>query len=102
MLRQELLEMPPVLSASARFDTIMIFNRIEIVRAHSRASATRFLKRLCNGRDLHCGSLIASGIVDVAYQAISGPYRQVRSSQEDGRGVRPTVRHHFLFGAKPS
>jgi thiosulfate reductase cytochrome b subunit len=45
--------------------------------------------------------LIATGVVYVAYQAISGNYRQVLFATDDVAGVWPMVRHYFFFGPKP-
>lgn len=45
---------------------------------------------------------IASGLLYLAYQLISGNYKQVLFSRRDIRGVWPMVRHYFLAGRKPA
>jgi Ni/Fe-hydrogenase b-type cytochrome subunit len=45
--------------------------------------------------------LVAAGVAYVAYQVISGNYRQVLFVRRDIPGVWPMVRHYFLFGPKP-
>ena len=45
--------------------------------------------------------LIASGVVYVLYQAVSGNYRQALFTAADIRGIWPMFRHYFLFGPKP-
>jgi thiosulfate reductase cytochrome b subunit len=44
---------------------------------------------------------IATGVIYVGYQILSGNLRQVLFMPRDIRGVWPMARHYFLFGAKP-
>lgn len=44
---------------------------------------------------------IATGLFYVAYQILSGNYRQVLFVPSDARGVWPMARYYFLFGPKP-
>lgn len=44
---------------------------------------------------------IATGILYLAYQIISGHYKTVLFTPKDIPGVWPMVRHYFLFGKKP-
>ena len=44
---------------------------------------------------------IASGVLYIAYQIISGHYRTVLFTPRDVSGVWPMVRYYFLFGRKP-
>jgi thiosulfate reductase cytochrome b subunit len=44
---------------------------------------------------------VATGIVYVGYQVLSGNFRQVLFVPRDVRGVWPMVRHYFFFGRKP-
>jgi thiosulfate reductase cytochrome b subunit len=44
---------------------------------------------------------IATGLFYLAYEVLSGNYRQVLFVPADVRGVWPMVRHYFLFGPKP-
>lgn len=44
---------------------------------------------------------VASGLVYVGYQFMSGNYRQALFTQQDLPGLWPMVRHYFLFGPKP-
>jgi Ni/Fe-hydrogenase b-type cytochrome subunit len=45
---------------------------------------------------------VAAGLVYVAYQLVSGNYRQVLFRSKDVAGVWPMARHYFLFGPKPA
>lgn len=45
--------------------------------------------------------LIASGLVYLGYQLLSGNYRQVLFTRKDLPGAWPMARHYFLFGPKP-
>ena len=45
--------------------------------------------------------LTGAGAVYLAYQLVSGNYRQVLFGSSDVPGVWPMVRHYFLFGPKP-
>ena len=44
---------------------------------------------------------VASGVVYVAYQIISGHYRTMLFTPRDLPGVWPMARHYFFFGPKP-
>jgi Ni/Fe-hydrogenase b-type cytochrome subunit len=44
---------------------------------------------------------IATGVLYVGYEILSGNYRQVLFTPRDIRGVWPMARHYFLFGPKP-
>ena len=44
---------------------------------------------------------VGSGLLYVAYQAVSGHWRQVVLRPRDIKGVWPMVRHYFFFGKKP-
>jgi len=44
---------------------------------------------------------VASGLVYVAYQVVSGHYRTMLFMPRDIRGVWPMARHYFLFGPRP-
>jgi thiosulfate reductase cytochrome b subunit len=44
---------------------------------------------------------VASGVVYVAYQVLSGNFRQMLFLPGDLRGVWPVTRHYFLGGPKP-
>jgi Ni/Fe-hydrogenase b-type cytochrome subunit len=44
---------------------------------------------------------MASGLLYVIYQAVSGHWRQVLFMPRDIKGVWPMVRYYFLFGKKP-
>lgn len=44
---------------------------------------------------------MASGLVYVCYELITGEWRQVIFAPRDFRGVWPMFRHYFLFGPKP-
>src|ERR1700722_11857923 len=44
---------------------------------------------------------IATGLVYVGYQILSGNYKQVLFVRRDLSGVWPMARHYFLFGPKP-
>ena len=44
---------------------------------------------------------IATGVVYVGYQVVTGNYRQVLFVPRDVRGVWPMARHYFFFGPKP-
>lgn len=44
---------------------------------------------------------IATGLVYLGYQILSGNYRQVLLTRRDMSGVLPMVRHYFFFGPKP-
>ncbi len=45
---------------------------------------------------------VVSGVAYVAYQGISGNYKQVLFVPRDIPGVWPMARHYFFFGPKPS
>jgi thiosulfate reductase cytochrome b subunit len=45
---------------------------------------------------------VATGVVYVGYQALSGNFRQMLFVPRDIPGVWPMVRHYFLFGPKPT
>lgn len=44
---------------------------------------------------------LATGMLYVGYQILSGNYRQVLFSPRDAPGVWPVVRHYFFFGSRP-
>jgi Ni/Fe-hydrogenase b-type cytochrome subunit len=44
---------------------------------------------------------IATGVVYLGYQFLSGNYRQVLFTHRDIPGVWPMVKHYFFFGPKP-
>lgn len=44
---------------------------------------------------------IVTGAVYVAYQLLTGHYKQVLFMPRDFKGVWPMARHYFLFGPKP-
>lgn len=44
---------------------------------------------------------VGTGVLYLAYQLISGNWRQVAFMPRDVKGVWPMARHYFLFGAKP-
>jgi Ni/Fe-hydrogenase b-type cytochrome subunit len=44
---------------------------------------------------------IGTGLFYLAYEVLSGNYRQVLFVPAEVRGVWPMVRHYFLFGPKP-
>ena len=44
---------------------------------------------------------IATGVIYLAYQFLSGHYKQVLFMPRDIKGVWPMARHYFLFGPKP-
>jgi len=46
--------------------------------------------------------LTGAGAIYLAYQLVSGNYKQVLFAAGDVPGVWPMVRHYFLFGPKPS
>jgi len=96
---------------------IMIFSGIEIFRAFPTFGDKIPQKDLVNvpnwlglggwlGGSLHwhltfMWPVIASGLMYVLYQGISGNYRQVLFTSADISGVWPMIRHYFLFGPKP-
>ena len=45
---------------------------------------------------------IATGLVYLGYQVLSGNYKQVLFVRRDVPGVWPMVRHYFFFGPKPA
>lgn len=45
---------------------------------------------------------IATGVIYVAYEIISGHYKTVLFLPRDVPGVWPVVKHYFLFGKKPA
>ena len=45
---------------------------------------------------------IGTGILYLAYQVLSGNYKQVLFVSRDLPGVWPMVRHYFLFGPRPA
>src|SRR6476469_4269255 len=44
---------------------------------------------------------IATGLVYLGYQLVSGNYKQVLFTHRDIPGTWPMVRHYFFFGTKP-
>ena len=44
---------------------------------------------------------VGSGVLYLAYQIVSGHWRQVLFLPRDIKGVWPMARHYFLFGKKP-
>jgi len=44
---------------------------------------------------------VASGLIYVGYQIVTGHWRQLMFTPGDIRGVWPMARHYFLFGPKP-
>jgi thiosulfate reductase cytochrome b subunit len=44
---------------------------------------------------------IATGVVYIAYEIVSGHYKTVLFVPRDIPGVWPVVKHYFLFGKKP-
>ena len=44
---------------------------------------------------------IATGVIYLGYQILSGNYRQVLFTRRDIPGVWPMVKHYFFFGPKP-
>jgi len=45
--------------------------------------------------------LVASGVVYLVYQTVSGNYRQVLFAREDVADLWPMIRHYVLFGPRP-